>query len=198
MHDILNERVINAFDPKLKAKYADEVWNMLQVAYRDIGGFHSAASPEELINTPGLWKLVVRDGKVKAVNIYRDSQGRKSIASATDTTLGGYNDYKMIKKADIDLRRAWAEVSGKPAKLLDKLGGKPIPNKYAELLTGKKILDYNPDGFHYTRLIAGEPHEKVMYGIVKMSPDMVEKFKAAGIDIHSLPDNFDIDRTQRP
>ena len=197
IHDILTERVVNAFDAAQKAKYADKVWDMLQTAYKDIGGFGSAASVEELLNTPGLWKLVVRDGEVTAVNIYRDAQGRKSIASATNQSLQGIKDYKMIKGADVKYRRAWAEVSRTPAAILKKFGATPIPSKYAQLLTGKHIMDYNPDGVHYTRLIAGEPHEKIMYGVVKMSPDMVEKFKAAGIDIHSLPDNFDIDYTRK-
>lgn len=190
LNQIIVERVVNAFSPADKQKYADRVWNMLQVAYKDIGGFGSAANVEELVDTPGLWKMVMRDGNITAINIYRDSQGRKSIASATDGSIQGKKDYKMLKSDDVRLQRAWAEVSGAPEAILRKSGAMPVPNKFAQLLTGKQILDLNPDGYHYTRMIAGHPHEKIIYGAVRLTPEMVEKLLASGIKLHEFPKNF--------
>jgi hypothetical protein len=69
-------------------------------------------------------------------------------------------------------------------------GAKPIDNKYAEFLTGKKILDLNPDGYHYTRLIQGEPHEKIIVGFVHLSPQGKEKLVSLGFDLKNLPDNI--------
>lgn len=144
--------------------YADQVWHMLQHAYKEIGGFLSAANAQELVETPGLRKLVVRSDHVSAVIIYKASHGRKLIGAATDGTSEGKNDLIQILKEDRDLKRSWAEVSGKMEALYRKMGAKPIPNTEAHKLTGKRILSLDPDGVHYTRLIAGHPHVKALYG----------------------------------
>lgn len=190
MSEVLTERVINAFEPKIKQNYAQQVWDILQSSYANIGGFGSASSIEELIEKSGLWKIIVRGGRVTAVNIYKDQHGRKSIASGTDGTSQGKQDFKMIKNEDVKLSRAWSEVSGAPEAILKKMGAKPIPSKFAPLLTGKEILDYNSDGYHYTRLIAGHPHEKIIYGVVQLTPELIQKLQNTGVDLQSLPDNF--------
>lgn len=191
INELLTERVHNAFNASSKVKYAPQVWDILQSSYSKLpGGFGTASSIEELIDKSGLWKIVVRDGNVTAVNIYKDMHGRKSIASGTDGSPQGKKDFMMLKDADIKFKRAWAEVSGAPERILSKLGAKPIPSKFAPLLTGKEILDYNDDGFHYTRLIAGEPHEKVIYGVVNLDPELEKKLQSSGIDLQNLPDNF--------
>lgn len=187
---LLTERVVNAFDATTKKKYGKQVWDLLQVSYKPHGGFLSASSLEELINDSGLWKIVTRGGLVSSVNIYKDSHGRKSIASATDGTREGLHDYIMVKNADLKLQRSWAEVSGKPEIILIKSGAKPISAKYAGLLTGKEILGYNSDGVHYTRMIAGEPHEKTIFGFVEIDDKLRDKLKAANVNINDLPDNF--------
>lgn len=191
INDILLERVYNAFTSTDKMKYADQVWAVLQQSYSKLrGGFGTASSLEELIEKSGLWKVVVRDGKVSAVNIYKDQHGRKSIASGTDGTPQGKKDFMMIKNEDVKFNRAWVEVSDAPEKILARMGAKPIPSKFAGPLTGKEILDYNSDGYHYTRLIAGEPHEKIIYGIVNLDPKLEEKLRNAGISTHELPGNI--------
>lgn len=188
--EIINEHVVNAFDPTQKLKYADEVWDILQKSYANVeGGFGTASSIEELIEKSSLWKLVTRDGRVTAVAIYRDQLGRKSIASGTDGSRQGKADYMMIKNADVKLRRAWAEVSGAPEALMKRTGLKALPSKFAPVLTGKEILEYNDDGYHYTRLIGGQPHEKVIYGAVQLDQATIDKLTAMGIELHDLPSN---------
>src|ERR1700741_3909740 len=150
--EFLTEHIVNLLTPQDKQKYAIVVWDLLQQSYAPAGGFHSAASPEELITKSGLWKLMRRDGKITVAAIYRDQNGRKSIAAGTDGSQQGKKDYMAIKNADVSMNRAWAEVSGAPEKILLRSGAKPIPAKFAPLLTGKEIVEYNPDGFHYTRL----------------------------------------------
>jgi hypothetical protein len=190
-NEILTERVRNLFGNLSKLQYGQQVWRVLQNSYASLpGGFGTASSLEELINTSGLWKVVTRDGKVSAVNIYRDQHGRKSIASGTDGTPQGKKDFMMIKGEDVKMQRAWAEVSGAPEKILARIGAKPIPAKYASVLTGKEILDYAEDGFHYTRLIAGHPHEKIMYGVVQVTPELEAKLVSSGVSLHDLPDSF--------
>ena len=191
INELLFERVVNAFDNHTKHKYADQVWDILQTSYNKLpGGFASASSVDELIADSGLWKLIKRGDKITAVGIYKDRFGRKSIASGTDGTAQGRNDYMMIKQEDVVFHRAWAEVSGAPKKIMIKLGAKPIPAKFANVLTGKKILEVDPDGFHYTRLIAGHPHEKIIYGTVNVTEELKELLSNSGIELHELPDNF--------
>lgn len=162
----LIERVKNFdhHDVDAREKYADQVWHMLQHAYADIGGFLSAANPQELVETPGLWKIQLRKDHVSAIVIYKAQHGRKLIGAATDGSSEGKNDLMMILKEDKSLRRSWAEVSGKMESVYRKMGAEPIPNTRAHELTGKRILNLDEDGVHYTRLIAGHPHVKALYG----------------------------------
>lgn len=159
----LDERYINLFKDDLK-QYIDIIWDMLQKAYKDLdGGFATASTPEELINKTWLTKCVRRDGKIVACRLYSDKFGRKSIAGATDgTAVGKAAFYKLIEE-DITQSRAWGEVSDKMEHVMIKRGGVPVPNIYAHQLTKKEILQYNPDGYHYTRMIAGQPHEKIIF-----------------------------------
>jgi hypothetical protein len=199
--EFLIERILNLHTPKQKAKYADEVWDLLQKSYVRSGGFKSAADKEELITIPGYWKIVKRGDKITAANLYRkvpQTQTFKVYASGAETrpdsitnaprsTLQGKRDYSMVKKADVTQKRAWAEVSGPAEAVAKKSGGKPIPNKYTAYLTGKEILDLDSDGYHYTRLIQGEPYEKIMYGFIKLTPEQRKAMEMNGLDINDLP-----------
>ena len=187
LHQILNEKVINALTLEKKQRYADQVWAMLQRSYEPVGGFQSAASPQELIADSGIWKIVTRNGQITAVKIYKDRFGRKSIAAATDGSRKGKQDLVMLVQSDVKMNRSCAEVSGPMEKLMIKVGAKPIPARYAAALTGKQIIDIASDQLHYTRLIAGHPHEKIIYGAVNLDPDTALELKQAGIDLKDLP-----------
>lgn len=190
--EILQERYLNLFTDDEKMQYGNEVWDLLQKAYADKGGFKSAPDIKALVADSGMWKLNRRDGKINAALIYKDHHGRKLIGLATDGTRRGIADYANTLSTDMSMKRAWAEVSGKPEAYLIRLGAKPIPAKFAPALTGKQIIEYNPDGIHYTRLLAGEPHEKALYGFVKLTPELQQILKASHINISELPDNFEL------
>jgi hypothetical protein len=203
-YQFLIEKVINLHSANEKMPYANQVWDMLQRSYKKIGGFKSANSPEELVNDSGYWKLIRRGDHITALGVYKkvpNTGNFKMIAHASETYLNpetgdykattqGLKDYHMLKNDDIKTNRAWAEVSGPAEKIMLKSGAKPIDNKYAEFLTGKKILELNPDGYHYTRLIQGEPHEKIIVGFVKLSPIGKEKLINMGIELKNLPNNI--------
>lgn len=189
--EFLIERVLNLRTPKSKLKVADRIWDMLQSSYASVpGGFGTAESVDELIQKSSMWKVVTRDGHITAAIIYRDQFGRKVIASCTDGTARGKKDYHMIRLDDHHLQRAWAEVSGAPEHIMKKAGAKPILAKFAPMLTQKEILSYNEDGFHYTRMIGGEPHEKIIYGSVKFTEDEIAKLIDDGVTLHELPHSF--------
>jgi hypothetical protein len=202
--EFLTERILNLWSPEQKAKYADVVWDTLNRSYQKVGGFKSAANIEELIDTPGLWKLVQRGDTITALGIYKPvakTNNMKSIAAATETELDpdtnkyvataqGKKDLMMIKSEDIRLNRSWVEVSGPAEKLMLKMGAKPVPNKFAEFLTSKKLLELNSDGFHYTRLIQGEPHEKLIVGFINLSPEGEAQLRSMGLDPKEIPGNI--------
>lgn len=50
-------KFVNLLTSTEKQKYAEECWALLQEAYKSIGGFQSATSPEALINDSFMWKL---------------------------------------------------------------------------------------------------------------------------------------------
>ena len=168
MLNVLNERYITVTNNNDMSKYVDIVWDMLQNAYKEIGGFLTAKTKDELIKKSSLWKMVRRNGKILAVKIYTSKKGgRKSIACATDGTKEGKDALYSIIKEDIkmmDQRQAWAEVSGKMEYLYNKFGGVVVPSKYIQdILADKEIFNQKNDG-HYNRNIKGEPHEKIIYG----------------------------------
>jgi hypothetical protein len=76
--------------------------------------------------------------------------------------------------------------------LLKRAKAQPIPNSFAATLTGKEILELNPDGFHYTRLISGHPHEKIIYGFVNLDPGTAAKLELQGVDLQKLPSNIKV------
>lgn len=178
------------FTPAEKEKWAGEVWDILNKSYAEIGGFQSASSVGELIADSHLWKLVTRDGKITAVTINKDRFGRKLIAIGTDGTAQGKKDFQLIGSEDVRLGRSWAELSGKAESAMKKLGAKPIPSRFAELLTGKKVLSYSDDGFHYTRFIAGVPKEKIIYGVIEVTPELKAAMQEQGIALHDLQAGF--------
>lgn len=202
--DLLLERVLNLHTTDQKAQYAKPVWDMLLRSYKKLGGFKTATTPEQLINEPGYWKLIRRGDRITAVGIYKkvpNTNNFKVVASAAETELDpntgeykstpqGLKDYTMIKDEDIRMKRSWAEVSGPAERLMIKFGAKYISNKYAELLTGKKILDYSDDGYHYTRLIQGEPVQKAIVGFANLSPSGMEELTKLGFSVSELPDNI--------
>ena len=137
----LFEHYVNAFNTDSKQKYADQVWEIMVRTYEKVGGFHTAANIEELMQKTGLWKLCVRDGHVYAAMLYKDQHGRKSIASGTDGSSQGKRDYLKMKDEDIGQKRAWAEVSGPVELIMKKSGALPVPNSLAATLTGKEYLN---------------------------------------------------------
>lgn len=178
-HEILTETYINVMNPKDKQKYASQVWDILQQSYASLpGGFASAATVDELIEKSWLWKLVKKNDKIVAVQIYKDQYGRKGIAGGTDGSALGKEELTKIIIDDIKLNRSWAEVSGAPERIMTKLGANPIPNTLAAMLTGKEILDLNTDGYHYTRLIAGKPYEKIIFGTVNLPDDVTDMLQS--------------------
>ena len=108
----LNERYKNAIgDDPLKQQYVDQVWDLLQHSYKEIGGVkgNGFGSKEEMIAKIPMWKMAVNNGKVEAVVMYKDKGGRKSVAMGSTGS-----DWARVKIADMlknELTRSYGEKS---------------------------------------------------------------------------------------
>ena len=166
---------INSKDEHHREKHRQEIHDMIHKAYShpDIGGYggiksgskeESDAIHKDISNS--MIKATKRNGKITAVNLYRNQSGRKSIASATDGTEQGKKDWIKTKTDDNKQKRSWGEVSDKVEHLQKKLGVPVIPVDKAKELIKKDMTPIGKEG-HYTRKIGGEDHRKLAMGHYK-------------------------------
>lgn len=170
-HITLVERYVNAFasDIELREKYADQVWAILQASYKKIGGLKSNGfgSPQEMIDIIPFWKLGVRDGKVHAVMMYKDKNGRKGTAAGTDGSQEGKELLKDILLNDFG--RSYIEVSHDLLRFMkrnfpEEMERYSIAPSQASKISGKDSPPSADDPDEYVRMVAGEPIHKRMVG----------------------------------
>lgn len=195
LNDILNEnilmeRAINLIEPEDKQLYIDAIANMLHQAYAPIGGFKDIKDIEgvkveltRIAQSPGIWKLMKRDGEIVTSALYKFTPaGRKALAVATDGTTTGKKGLMMIKADDVKMKRSYAEVSGAMEHIMvNKMGSKKLTAEEAMIVLGGKDITPSADGYHYTRLINGVAHEKIMVGHVDQA--LLQKYAASSSDV---------------
>lgn len=171
----LEEKVLsiglNPEHEKHREKHREEIHHLITKSYAAEDGYggHASGSKEEsdAIHhdiTHSKIKAIKRDGKITAVNLYKDQHGRKSIASGTNGTEQGKKDWKKIKQEDHEQKRAWGEVSHKVQHIQTKMGVPKIPSSKAKELLGKDVIPTQGDEHEYTRKIGSAMHKKVMMG----------------------------------
>jgi hypothetical protein len=165
---ILLERYLNLIDTDAKSEYVDTIWDMMEKAYAYVGGFKGAKDKAELIKDSGMWKIVIRDGKITAFQIYKDAFGRKAIAFATNGTAQGKKDLSSLTKQDSSRQQSWGEVSDAAEKYMIKMGATPVKNIYAKLLLPGKDIKLDDDGYHYYRKIGDKVIRKLIVGFPKI------------------------------
>lgn len=196
----LTERYVNIIDTKansdeLKDKWGEQVWNVLQQTYSKIGGIKGSgfASLEDMKKKIPFWKLTVKNDKVISAVFYKDKNGRKRVAAATDGSAEGKAEYAKVAKAEYG--RSYGEVSraalnavikSTPWDLLEPLiltpqeiekvtGDKVIPYKdmpedqidNADKITLQKFPQIKP--YFYFREIGGHYHGKLATGTTGLS-----------------------------
>lgn len=162
---------LNSEHEKFREQYRNEIHDLIRVAYSKSGGYsgNKSGSIEETNAihddiTNSLIKATIRNGKISSVNLYKKQYGRKSIASATDGTTQGKEDFKKTKIEDHEQKRAWGEVSGAVEHISKKLGIPGVSSNNAEELLGKSINKDSEDEYHYSRKIGGILHRKMIVG----------------------------------
>lgn len=207
----IEERYVNAATKedvkKLVEKYGDDMMDIINYGYRDIGGCSGISTKVDIPTKADFAKLYRKDGKIVAVALYADkrhpnkgtdiylsdrtkNKGRKLVAVAASEGNSAY--LKKILTEDFARmeRNVWGEFSSKAATFALRCGALPIPIGAAEaIMDPKKFYDKKEDGFFYTRKIGDKLHTKVMMGNhlfyshnidEKMTEEDIEKFKALG------------------
>jgi hypothetical protein len=109
----LNEGFTNAIgnDITTKEQWVDQVWDMLQNSYKNIGGIKGTGftTKEDMIKNIPMWKMATVKGKLVAVLMYKDKGGRKTVAGGTDGTPTGVKKY--IDMVSAELKRSFGEKS---------------------------------------------------------------------------------------
>lgn len=173
-----------------RERYVDQVWDILQKSYAPIGGIKGSGfkSKEDMIENLPMWKIFVRGDTVKAAVFYKDKNGRKAVAIATDGSDEGKKIVADVYKAA--LKNSYGEKSG-PAlgMLMKQISPQDIPRYFmtpdrVQELTGdtciplakfgienldpndKRTVDKFPQlkPYFYVRELGGEMHLKATAG----------------------------------
>jgi hypothetical protein len=174
----ITETIDNLFigDTEKRRKYVDQIWDILQHSYAKIGGIHGTgfADKDDMINSLPLWKVYRKGDTVKAVIIYKDKNGRKSVAMGTD----GESDTKaMIGKMKVDefsSGRGYGEVSDNALFFLIKKLKFDLLDKIVPYKEAIKQVEANGD----------TPVQKSLEDERKFLDELIEFF--AGKDAHKL------------
>lgn len=147
--------------------HKQQVYELLQNAYKPIGGLAGISSPDQLVHDADMWKINKKDGKILAAVCYKLKRGgRKLVSLGTDGSEEGKKALYKILGDDMqrDEREGWSEVDAKMEHMLKKSGGVLVPHDVAEKVLSDKVFTYkDPDGYHYKRMLDdGKEHEKVL------------------------------------
>lgn len=176
--ELLYEKVlsigINPDHEKFREKHRQEIHDILRNSYSKVEGGYSGLGTgtdeeSQAIHkdiSDSVIKATRRDGRITSVSLYKKKFGRKSIASGTDGTPQGKEDFMKNKLEDYEQRRAWAEVSGAPEHIFKKIGYPTVPSSEAPRLLGKEV-EPEEGGLYYKRRIGHEKHRKVIMGYPK-------------------------------
>jgi hypothetical protein len=134
-----------------KIKWVDQVWDMLQRAYSDIGGIKGSgfSNKEDMIANIPFWKIFHRGEHLIAVVMYKDTRGRKLVAFATDQSKQSKKILSNIFKEA--LKVSYGEYSGKLLSVIvknvsyEKLEPYLLDPIYVRKLIDKEIYPPDPE-----------------------------------------------------
>ena len=165
------ESYVNISDEESKRKYAQSVWEILQLSYESLGGIkgYGFESIENMISKIPFWKVIKSNNKVVACILYKDKNGRKLVALGSDGSKEGKRAIAKAIIEEVKTKRSWYEISKDLLKFVER-NIKDFYENYAiafDNLLG--IVDGDSkkiDQFTYSREIGGEPLKKVAGGVV--------------------------------
>jgi len=170
-------------DHAKKSEHAKEVFDLVQKAYADQGGIKGSGfnSPDDMVKSIPMWKLSKKDGKVNSVALYKDTDGRKRVAAATDGSPEGKRSAADVAVNDLRQQRSHMEISGKSLSFLKKQiditphlhsfdSAQKFHKSRGDEITrpadDDKEVVRHPElkEYMYSRMLGGHAHTKVMLG----------------------------------
>lgn len=151
------------------AEYRKEIFDLIQTAYKEIGGHAKYKSPNDISDKDAqFWELVDvdGDGEPDAVNVVKKKPaGMKSVGMGHD---GSKPAKRVAVKHKIDTLKKpgwYAEMSGRILDIMLSSGVPPVKDKdLVQSVLGKsRPIEWLGDGTYY-RKIGGKKHKKMMVG----------------------------------
>ena len=154
---------------KGKRKHADEIFDLIDSSYRDIGGNPNYRKPSDVYLSEGAAIYRVNDldddPDIDVVSVSKSTPyGNKSVASGQDGSKEAKRALLNYKSRSLKRVPNYGEVSGKLMEILIAKGVPVVrdPRVIRRVLKGKTIRMHR-DG-SYSREIGGKMYRKVMVG----------------------------------
>lgn len=148
----------------------DVIWNILQSAYENLGGFNGFQTKRDMLKKSPFFTLGFCDDVIITVTVYNTYLGgNKCVGAACVKDENHENAVKlleMIMEHNISNWNEWVwlEASGKIEEMCKKLNGFNVPSEYVVIYLGNKQYSII-DEYHYTRKIGGNDETKTIFGL---------------------------------
>ncbi|HWP61829.1 MAG TPA: hypothetical protein VN495_04475 [Candidatus Paceibacterota bacterium] len=160
------------YTPQGRRTHSEAVWRLIVQTYKDYGNSEDGnlygADLENLIRTPGCWKLVAAGDEFIAGIIFRHCKGSKMRLVLHNCTHDGKEALRHLLITEFNSGRCWGECSGNLERVLRAHGAPIIANTRAAAILEKPILHLDPDGVHYEReVFPGTVKREMLFGTVR-------------------------------
>lgn len=161
-----NSKTITFKSIKSRKEILDEIYLLLENAYKNIEGGLNFKNKYDLLNNTSVWKVIYFENKIIGVLIYKAKLGLKMVACAIN------NAYKNIAKKRLsnifrkNFSKTWMEISEGLEYFILKISESEkyiINNSKAKEILNKSI-QYSNDNYHYIREIKGVKKTKILVG----------------------------------
>lgn len=151
-------------------KYKDEIFKMIDFAYKYVGGHATVKSPEDInMKNIEIWRGINLDDDPEpdAISMEKDKPaGRKFVGGATDGSSEAKREYLQSRIRWLRRSGYFVEASHKIADILAK-AGVPIvkdPQRIKVVLGKSDVKMVDPENGFYERSIGGRKFVKRLFG----------------------------------
>jgi hypothetical protein len=168
------------FDAPKYPELEDEFFNLISIAYAEIGGHAKIKSPKDVFSDPdwNYWEGVDihGDNNFDMIMFGQKTQyGIKYSGVGHDGSSPAKRAYISARGKELQKLGYYIEVSGKIAQILLEKYDVPVVNdiKVIEKVLGKKVdwigtKEGMPGNGWYSRVLGGHPHDKILLGRPKI------------------------------
>ncbi len=158
--------------PPARSAYAKRVWDLIASTYKEYGNSEDGnlygAQIQNLVETPGVWTLLLDGDAIVAGVIYRKYKGNKVRLVLHDNTRRGKDALKELFIGEFEKEQCWGEFSGHLERILRERNVAAVPNTDAARILDKEIAALDPDGVHYQREVyPGTVKREMLFGHVE-------------------------------